>query len=92
MTRGLLLGLHFLPISSHKIYSPLIKGELGFENPTGGRGRGVPRRAEKDFYLYVSREAKEALDHLSRPSGGSKGVSSPSGAQTEASAELRRVF
>jgi hypothetical protein len=37
-------------------------------------GRGGPRRAEKKFYLYVSREAKEVVQHISGPLGGYKSL------------------
>jgi hypothetical protein len=58
------------------------KGESGFEFPTEGRRGGVPRRAEKNFYLYVSREVKEALEHFSGTLGAFKGLGSSCGAQT----------
>jgi hypothetical protein len=35
----------------------------------GVRGRGAPGRAEKNFYLYISRERKEPLKHVSEPLG-----------------------
>jgi hypothetical protein len=40
---------------------------LGFKFLTGGRGEGGPRRAEKNFYLYISREGKEPLKHVFEP-------------------------
>jgi hypothetical protein len=55
----------------------------------GWEREGVPRRAEKNFYLYVTREGKEAPEHLSGPLRASKGLSSLLGAQTGACMELR---
>jgi hypothetical protein len=57
------------------------KGESGFEFPTEGGSLGSPGGLEKKNYLYVSREEKEAPE---QPLGGSKGISSLLGAQTEA--------
>jgi hypothetical protein len=45
------------------------KGDSGPEFPTGGRREGGPGRAEKNFYLYISREGKEPLKHVSEPLG-----------------------
>jgi hypothetical protein len=35
----------------------------------GVGGRGGPGRAEKNFYLYISREGKEPLKHVYEPLG-----------------------
>jgi hypothetical protein len=52
-------------------------------------GGGSLRGPKKKIYLYVSREGKEDLEHLSGPLGASKGLSSPLGAQTGACTKLR---
>jgi hypothetical protein len=51
----------------------------------------VRNRVDKEFCPYVSGEEKQPLKHLSEPSGGSTGSSSPLGAQTEVFLKLRSV-
>lgn len=58
-----------LTISSDKPLVEFPKGELGFKFPTGGRGKGGPGRAEKNFYLYISRKGKDPLKHVYEPLG-----------------------